>query len=600
MAVFIPDDKVADVMHSADIVEVIGERVPLKKEGKNYRGLCPFHGEKTPSFSVSSEKQVFYCFGCGVGGNVYQFLMKHEGITFPEAVKALALRYGIEIPSGQLSPLQKKKQNEKETVFSVNREAASFFQKCLFDEKTGKRAREYLFNRGMDEESIKSLSLGYAPEPWDSLLHYLESKNITAEAAEKAGLVVEKKKQDGYYDRFRNRVIFPIFDTGSRVIGFGARTLDGSTPKYLNTPETSVYSKSDSLYGIHLARKKGRETGHIFVVEGYFDFLSLYIRGVKNTVATLGTALTSSHAKQLKTCCKCAVLVFDSDEAGIRAAKKGIGIFKDVGMEVNILVLPTGYDPDKFILEKGPEELQKAKDNALSGMNFLIGLAIKKHGLTIEGKIKIVSELASALAEISDSVERSLYIKELSQRIDVEETAIREKISREADEALRRNRGLRQRSAAEKRSGKIGAGVHTERFEKKLIAMLLQYPDIVAEMRNRNLIDCFENPELKTLGQSILEYVEKKHSGISDLIQSFSDDREKNMIASLSMGDEFQSEEDCLRLIDHFQTTVYLRDQSLLNEIKESYSRKDTKNLQELMLKKLEMARRMQKKTSTH
>jgi DNA primase len=384
------------------------------------------------------------------------------------------------------------------------------------------------------------------------------------------------------------------------VIGFGARTLDGSTPKYLNTPETSVYSKSDSLYGIHLARKKGRETGHIFVVEGYFDFLSLYIRGVENTVATLGTALTSSHAKKLKTCCKCAVLVFDSDEAGIRAAKKGIGIFKDVGMEVKILVLPSGYDPDKFILEKGPEELQKAKDNALSGMNFLIGLAIKKHGLTIEGKIKIVSELASALAGISDSVERSLYIKELSQRIDVEEAAIREKISREADEALRRNRGHRRRLAAEEKSGKQRPGVHTKRFEKKLIAMLLQYPEIAAEMRNRNLIDCFENPELKALGQSILEYVEKKHFIVSDLIQSFSDDREKNMIASLSMGDEFQSEQDCLRLIDHFQTTVYLRDQSLLNEIKESYSRKDTKNLQELMLKKLEMARRMQKKTSTH
>ena len=300
MATFIPEDKITAIKNSADIVEIISESVVLKKAGKNHLGLCPFHAEKIPSFTVNSEKQIFYCFGCGEGGNIFSFLMKKEGLSFPEAAERLARRCGIEIPTKRMSPEQKKRMNERENLFAINRQAMDFFQQSLRDSAAGKNAMEYLNNRGIKKETINSFCLGYAPAEWDKLVNFFSEKRISPALAEKSGLIVPRKGKSGYYDRFRDRIIFPIFDESRQVIGFGGRVLDDSMPKYLNSPETPLYNKSRSLYGLHSAKEKCRESHSVFIVEGYFDLLALHQHGIQNSVATLGTSLTHEHVRDRK------------------------------------------------------------------------------------------------------------------------------------------------------------------------------------------------------------------------------------------------------------------------------------------------------------
>ena len=300
MAAYIPDEKITAIKNASDIVDIVSESVSLRRAGRNFMGLCPFHAEKTPSFTVSPDKQIFHCFGCGAGGNAIDFVMKHGGLSFPEAARALARRYGIDLPTRNLSTHEKKKLTERETLLTLNGEAVSFYRDCLLSAERGKQAKGYLLKRGMTRKTIDEFKLGYAPDGWDHLVRHFRLKKKPLEMTLQAGLIVSRKNGEGHYDRFRNRIIFPIFNGQNQAVGFGGRVMDDALPKYLNSPETPVYNKSRSLYGLHRARQKCRVTQTVYVVEGYFDLLAMHQFGIENTVATLGTSLTADHVQILK------------------------------------------------------------------------------------------------------------------------------------------------------------------------------------------------------------------------------------------------------------------------------------------------------------
>jgi DNA primase len=622
LAGFIPEDKISEIKHAADIVDIVSEAVLLKKAGKNFIGLCPFHTEKTPSFTVSPDKQIFYCFGCGSGGNVFSFLMKQEGLSFPETARKLAKRYGIDLPVKPLSPDQKKKISEREGLLDINRRAMDFFQQALCRGTEGQAARSYLTQRGIAQKTIDDHKLGYAPDGWDHLLNYFANQQISPALIEKTGLILPRKSKSGYYDRFRNRIMFPIIDTNMQVIGFGGRVLDDSLPKYLNSPETPVYSKGRSLYGIQQAKEKCRATGTVYIVEGYLDLLALYQHGINNVVATLGTALTSDHVRLLTRYAGRMVLVYDSDEAGIRSAQRCIGtfwrehvdfrrqdVFSEKKADTHILVLPTGHDPDSYVFEHGPEAFLEAASESPGIITFLMNRAVDKHGLSTEGKIHIISELQQTLAAINDSVAQALYIKQLAERIGIAETTILERIR---DITVNKSRigttdvpsnaplsgsqiGVEEESVLE---AKGPDGIFTgNRIERQIIAMMIQFPEILPDVNNYKVLELFNDEMLKGIGESILEFNPTSAEQVSELMSQVGDKQKQALIASLAMGDESWNRKGCLRLLGKFaESGRKLREGGVLErQIKAAEKSNDHALLLQLLSKKQKMAVRSEK-----
>ncbi len=621
MAGFIPEDKISEIKHAADIVDVVSEAVLLKKAGQNFIGLCPFHAEKTPSFTVSPDKQIFYCFGCGSGGNVFSFLMKQEGLSFPETARKLAKRYGIDLPIKPLSLDQKRKISEREGLLDINRRAMDFFHQALCRGTEGQAARSYLTQRGIAQKTIDDHKLGYAPDGWDHLLNYFANQQISLALIEKTGLILPRKSKSGYYDRFRNRIMFPIIDTNMQVIGFGGRVLDDSLPKYLNSPETPVYNKGRSLYGIQQAKEKCRATGTVYIVEGYLDLLALYQHGIHNVVATLGTALTSDHVRLLTRYAGRMVLVYDSDEAGIRSAQRCIGtfwrehvdfrrqdVFSEKKADTHILVLPTGHDPDSYVFEHGPEAFLEAASESPGIITFLMNRAVDKHGLSTEGKIHIISELQQTLAAINDSVAQALYIKQLAERIGIAETAILERIrditankSRIGTTDVPSNAplsgsqiGVEEESVSE---GKGPDGISTgNRIERQIIAMMIQFPEILPDVNNYKVLELFNDETLKGIGESILECNPTSTEQVSELMSQVGDQKQA-LIASLAMGDESWNRKGCLRLLGKFvESGRKLREGGVLErQIKAAEKSNDHALLLQLLSKKQKMAVRSEK-----
>ena len=609
MTIYIPEDKVSEIKNTADIVEVVSEVVVLKKTGKNYVGLCPFHSEKTPSFTVSPEKQIFYCFGCAAGGNVFSFLMKHDGMSFPDAAKILAGRYGIDIPTTTMSPEQKRRMSQRESLFAANRQAMEFFRKQLLDDISGRRAMGYLKKRGINKEIFDNFYLGYAPKGWDNLLRFFTKKNISLDLVEKAGLIVSRKEKSGFYDRFRDRLIFPIFDLNMQVIGFGGRVMDDSLPKYLNSPETPVYNKSRSLYGLHLAKMKCRENERVFIVEGYFDLLTLHQHGLQDSVATLGTSLTPEHVQLIKGFVGKdgrVILVFDSDDAGIKASQRSIEVFDKGYINAQILILPDGYDPDSYIFEFGVESFLNLVSEAQGIIPFLMDSAVKKHGLSIEGKIRIISEMKEPLGSISDNVRRSLYIKELAECINIDEFAVLEKIRkisvRNRDGAKRPTwpntglgRGHHKTSVPDKAQKKAFQG-KWDKLERQIIAMMLQFPQILFEIYERNILDLFENNTLKLIGQVLLTHKDDSKVQISDIINLIEEKEQKNIVASLAIGEDIWGHEACIGIITRFESIRRKDENKLLEKIKAAEKDKDLELLAKLLNQKQKMALLNEKK----
>jgi len=623
LAIFIPEEKISEIKNAADIVDIVSESVLLKKAGKNYIGLCPFHSEKTPSFTVSPDKQIFHCFGCSTGGNVFSFLMKQEGFSFPEAARHLAKRYGVDVPDRPLSPEQKKKIGERESVLDINRRAGDFYHQTLLNSTAGQNARSYLSKRGISQKTIVEFKLGYARDGWDHLLRFFSNKRISSMLLEKSGLILARKNKSGHYDRFRNRVIFPIFDVNLQVVGFGGRVLDDALPKYLNSPETAIYNKSRSLYGIHRAKDKCRATGTVYIVEGYLDLLALHQHGIENSVATLGTALTADHVKLLTRYARRMILVYDSDEAGIRSAQRCIetfwkehvdfrreDVFSEDKADTHILVLPTGHDPDSYIFEHGPEAFIAAASDSPGIITFLMDCAVRKHGLTTEGKIRVISELQEPLAAINDPIAQAIYIQQLAERLGIAESAVLERIRTVASRPSRATafagqKGgapageLPKREAAASNSGAAGppggnAGI---RFERQIIAMMLQFPEILPEINRLSVLKYFENSDLESVGNMVLKFNPTTADQVSELISRIENEAQQTLIASLAMADESWNRKGCLRLLGKFVDTRHkLRNGSLLEEqIKAAEKRNDHALLLTLLNKKQKMAERSEK-----
>ncbi|ADW19068.1 DNA primase [Desulfobulbus propionicus DSM 2032] len=408
------------VRDAADIVQVIGEHVELKRSGSRFTGRCPFHNEKTPSFSVNPQGQFFHCFGCGEHGDVFSFVMKYHHMEFPEALKLLARKFGVDLPERPLSESEQARLRQLEKLYEANETAVLVYQQCLRHPKWGKPARAYLERRGVPTAAIERYRLGCAPDPeqagWSYLTDQLMAKGLTPETLAQAGLAV-RKEQGGQYDRFRSRIMFPIVDMTGRVVAFGGRILGDGQPKYMNSPESPIFDKSRLLFGLHQHREAIRKARRCLVVEGNFDLLLLSVHGIDNVVAPLGTALTRSHIHSLRGYSDEVILLFDADAAGLKAAMRSIPFFLAEGVEGRVALLPPGHDPDSFVREAGAEAVVELVDAARPLPEFAFDALVREHGLTLAGKNRIVSELKRLLAEAADAGQRELMIAHFSEKL---------------------------------------------------------------------------------------------------------------------------------------------------------------------------------------
>ena len=410
----IPQDFIELVRSSTDIVNVISGYVPLKPSGKSFKGLCPFHNEKTPSFHVNPERQIFHCFGCNEGGDAFKFLMTYDKLSFVEAVEQLAGRAGLQVPT-RSGPAQKE-DKERSVILRIYDEAAKFYQSQLLDTPEGARALAYLKKRSFTDETIREHGIGLAPDKWSSLLDHMTRKGARAELIERAGLAIPRKSGQGHYDRFRNRVMVPIASEAGRTIAFGGRILGDGEPKYLNSPESPIYNKSVVLYGFHRAKDAIRKQGNAILMEGYMDCLQAYQAGVGQAVACCGTSLTSGHARLLKRYTDKIVVNFDPDEAGMQAARRSIDLLLEEGFDVRVLTLPDGLDPDNFVRAHGAERYRELVDGATSFVAFLIQEASKRYDVgTPRGKAAFLGDVLPIVGKIPNRVERIGYVGPLAE-----------------------------------------------------------------------------------------------------------------------------------------------------------------------------------------
>ena len=416
------DQVKATVKEAADIVQVIGEHVELKRAGNRFTGRCPFHNEKTPSFSVNPQGQFYHCFGCGEHGDVFSFMMKFHHMEFPEALKTLAQKFGVSLPERKLSQAEQEQLRLRDALYQANEEAVLIFQQALRHPQWGKNARAYLEQREIPQEYIEQYRLGYAPSPeqggWQYLFDQLSAQGCRPEVIEQVGLAV-RKDRGGYYDRFRSRLLFPINDMSGRVVAFGGRILGDGQPKYMNSPESPIFEKSRLLFGLQQHRQAIRQARRALVVEGNFDLLSLVVHGIENVVAPLGTALTRPHIHSLRSYSDEVVLLFDADAAGLKAAMRSIPYLLAEQVEGKVALLPQGHDPDSFVREQGAGAVDELVKTARPLAEFAFDTLVQEHGLTLSGKNKIVGELQLLLAEAKNLDQRELMSAHFSEKLGV-------------------------------------------------------------------------------------------------------------------------------------------------------------------------------------
>ncbi len=504
----INEGKIDEIRRRADIISLIGEYVSLKKAGKNFVGLCPFHQEKTPSFTVSSEKQIFHCFGCGEHGDVFSFLMKINNLTFPEAVRQLAKKVGVDIPQRVLSGKERENYTIREQILMVNGFAAEYFVGIL-GAQAGEIARDYLKKRGIAEKAVEAFRIGFAADGWQGLLDFLERKGVSAEIAQQAGLVIPRSKDDkkGYYDRFRGRIIIPIEDSDGRIVAFGGRVMDAGEPKYLNSPESPVYTKGDNLFGLFRTKESIRSKGFAILVEGYFDLISLWSAGIKNVAATLGTALTRSQVDLLGRYTKRVAAVFDPDEAGRKALSRSLELFLAGNVKAMAVILPAGSDPDSFVRAEGREKMEELVAGAQPMADYYIEEILGDAGTLEEDREKLRNAVAF-VKKIDDAVERNLFIKKISQKLNIDQDVLKSEVGRAIShfQPPTVGRSLTQLTREH------------ERLELSLIHMLFEYPEMISSVRETGILTFFKSEELKTVGEMLLMNSEKKGGNNSNMI----------------------------------------------------------------------------------
>lgn len=412
----INEETVREIRERSDIVEVVSTYLPLKRSGANYLGNCPFHQEKTPSFNVNAPRQIFHCFGCGVGGNVFTFLMRMEGLTFPEAVKRLGEKAGIAVEETPVTPADRQRRDQRERLLRINEAACLFYHRLLLEDAAGAPGRRYLRQRGYEGEIVRAFRLGFAPDQWEALATHLAEQGFTRDDMRAAGLVREGREGRGDRDLFHSRLLFPILDPEGRVVAFGGRVLGDGTPKYLNSPETPVYHKGRVLYGLHEGRDAIRQARTVLVVEGYFDALALHRAGIANVVAACGTALTADHARLLKRHAGEAILVFDADKAGRQATFRAMDALLPEGLAVRAVGLAAGEDPDSFLVKHGQAAFHGRLAEARPALELFLDEQLQLHGDRVEGRARAAEEVLARIRRLPSDLERDLYLKQLALR----------------------------------------------------------------------------------------------------------------------------------------------------------------------------------------
>jgi DNA primase len=540
---FIPEDKLLEIKDAARIEEVVGQYVQLTQKGKNLLGLCPFHADTTPSFTVSPDKGIFKCFGCGAGGNVFHFLMQHQRLSFPEAVQELARRYGIPLTFRELGPEGSQQAKKRALAYEINAQAAAFYQATLAGSQ-GQAGRDYLKKRGLTPEVIQAFHLGYAPDEWDSLRRHLQTRGLSLELAQEVGLLVAKER-GGFYDRFRHRTIFPILDRQSRVIAFGGRSIGPGEPKYLNSPESLLYFKGRNLYGLPQAQEAMRRTETAIVVEGYLDLIALAVHGIANVVATLGTALTREQVRLLKNLAPRVVLVFDGDAAGAKAMKRAFPLFAQEALPVRALALPAGMDPDSYAHTHGVELFQGVWDAAQPWFVYLLEDLISAHGLEVEGRVRIIEELRPYLQVLADPVEQDLWLKLAAQRLAVEEAVLKRSLASFAP------------IAPSRLAPKAGLAVSRER---ELLRWVLWHAEAVVPEELEEWAGEFEDQELKELLDLVIRnYREHGRLDHSLLVQQVAAENLRQQICALTLGEEEASDTSLDRLAASWRRDLQVR-----------------------------------------
>jgi len=488
-----------EVKKAADIVEIIAQHVQLKKRGQNHIGLCPFHSEKSPSFTVNQDKQIYHCFGCGRGGDVFTFWMEYHNLTFPQSLKDLAERYNIDLPQYRNGPAEREKSELKDQLLKINDLATDYFHTMLAKNADGGPGRDYFSRRHISRETISAFRLGYAAKKWDGLANHLRSKGISLDRGAKAGLLVPKKN-GGYYDRFRDRVIFPIFDLNHKAIGFGGRVLDDSLPKYVNTPETLLYHKGDSLYGLDSAFRDIREIGLAIIVEGYMDVLVLRQHGISNVIATLGTALTRDQIRRLKGYAKAVVVLFDSDDAGREAALRSFPLFLNGGISAKVLVLPQGEDPDSFVNRHGSDHFKRLLEAATPIFDFYLAQALAHMDTGVDGQIKVLNEVLPVFMDIEQAATRSLYVQRLSEKTNIKEAVVWEELSR------RKDKRPETRDTSQLKNS-LSSGQDPKKYgsDMQFLNLLVHYPERIDTFRDQEWELLVSDPEIIRIIRVLME-----------------------------------------------------------------------------------------------
>ena len=569
------DELLDEIKSKNDIVDIVSQYVVLKRTGRNYMGLCPFHKEKSGSFCVSPDKQIFHCFGCGVGGNVFHFISKIENLNFKESVEMLANRAGVELPvSGNFE--DDKLAKLKSRVYEVNKCAAEFYHENLY-KPTAKPGQEYVKKRHLDNKTLKAFKIGYSGR-FNELYTELKSKGFTEEEI-LASCLVNKNPDGKFIDRFRNRLMFPIFDTHERVIAFGGRVLDDSKPKYINSPEDIVYSKGRHLFAFNIARKYNSKT--IIMVEGYMDAVSLHQRGIHNAVASLGTALTEAQGRLLRRSCEKVIIGYDADGAGQAATLRGLEILQNLGCDIRILQIEGAKDPDEFVVKYGPERFQMYVEKAISLVEFKVKMLKKSLDLdNVNDKIKFLNEVAKIVAKVENSMEREVYVDKISLEYKVSKDAIYAEINKLLYANSRTEQKLEKKVVPVKnisiQQDEQPVDVKTKRLESLVIYLLINYPDKSFE-RLKKLIDnnVIKIERNKAIINKLYEEHEKGNINIENILDLFEDEITVNYLSGIMSSDfEITDVDKCIE-----DVLVAYRKELLLQRRNEILGKIDNSNL---------------------
>jgi len=590
------DDIIEEVRSKNDIVDVVSQYVRLTKKGNSYFGLCPFHNEKTPSFSVTPGKQMYYCFGCGAGGNVFNFIMEYENYTFGEALKHLADRAGVELPKIEYSREVRQKAQEKAELLEINKQAAQYFYYQLRTEK-GQTGLDYLKNRGLSEETMRKFGLGYSDRAGGGLYRYLKAKGYPDDRLRESGLF-NVDERHGMYDKFWNRVIFPIMDVNNRVIGFGGRVMGDAKPKYLNSPETKIFDKSRNLYGLNIARTTRKK--YLILCEGYMDVISMHQAGFTNAVASLGTALTSGHASLLKRYTQEVLLLYDSDEAGIRAALRGIPILREAGVNSRVVSLKPYKDPDEFIRNMGPEAFEQRLEEARDSFLFRVEVAENEFSMNDpQGQNQFFERCAQMLLELKDELERNLYIDAVVKiyrgRYGISSEDLRKRVNTLALKGTPAEHRTQPKSGSPEKKKKESA---SDTSQKLMLTWLVTYPKIFDKVAQYLTPEDFVVPLYREVAQMLFQQREEGEINPARLLNSFPDSEEQREVASLfnaTIHLETQQEQD-----QAFADTLLRIKQESLVEKNRNWDPSDLQGLQKLVKAKKELEDLGRKRRELH